>query len=68
MLEPAEVVLTTSTAHSSPSITLNAKRIPEMGLACRTTPKPNFNLKFLRTFIFAQIYMAPQRVTRRTLV
>jgi len=68
MLEPAEVVLTASTAYNSPSITPIAKRIPEMDSACKTTPKTNLNREFLRTFIFAQISIAPYRVTGRTLV
>jgi len=58
MLEPAEVVLTTSAAYGSPYITLIAKRIPEMDSACKTTPKTNLNQKYLRTFIFAQIPIA----------
>ena len=68
MLEPAEVVLTTSTAYNSPCITLIAKRIPEVDSAYKTTPETKLNLKFLRTFIFAHISIAPYRVTRRTLV
>jgi len=68
MLEPAEVVLTTSTAHNSPGITLIAKRIPEMDSACETTHKTNLNRKFLGTFIFAQISISSYRVTGRTLV
>jgi len=68
MLEPAEVVLTASTAYNSPSITLIEKRIPEMDSACKTTPKTNLNREFLRTFIFAQISIAPYSVTGRTLV
>jgi len=68
MLEPAELVLTISTAYKSPSITLIAKRIPEMDSACQTTPKTNLNRKFLRTFIFAQISIAPYSDTGRTLV
>jgi len=68
MLEPAEVVLTTSTSCNSPSITLIAKRIPEMDSACKTTPKTNLNRNFLRTFIFAQISIAPYSVIGRTLV
>jgi len=68
MLEPAEVVLTTSIAYNSPSITLIAKRIPEMDSACNTTPKTNLNRKFLRTVIFAQISIASYSVPGRTLV
>jgi len=68
MLEPAEVVLTTSAAYSSPNVTLIAKRIPEMDLACKITPKTNLNRKFLRTFILAQISIATYSVTGRTLV
>jgi len=68
MLEPAEVLLSTSTAYNSPSITLIAKLMLEMDLAYKTTPKTNLNRKFLRTFIFAQISIAPYGVTRRTLV
>jgi len=68
MLEPAEVVLTTSTAYNSPSTTLIAQLIPEMDSACKTTPKTNLNRKFLRTFIFAQISIVPYSVTGRTLV
>jgi len=68
MLEPVEVVLTTSTAHSSPSITLIAKRIPDMDSLCKTTPKTNLQRKFLRTSIFGQISIAPHSVTSRTLV
>jgi len=68
MLEPAEVVLTTSTSYNSPSITLIAKWIPEMDSACKTTPITNLNRKFLRTFIYAQISIAPYSVTGRTLV
>jgi len=68
VLEPAEVVLTTSTAYNSPCITLIAKQIPEMDSAYKTTPKTNLNRKFLRTFIFAQISIAAYGVTRRTLV
>jgi len=67
MLEPAEVVLTTSAADSSPNITLIAKRIPDVDSACKTTPRSNLNLKFLKTFIFAQISTAPYSVTGRTL-
>jgi len=67
MLEPAEVVLTTSTAYNSPSITLIAKRIPEMDSAYKTTPKTTLNLKFLRTLIFAQISVTSYSVTGRTL-
>jgi len=63
MLEPAEVVLTTSTAYSPPSITLIAKRVPEMDSACKTTPKTNLNRMFLRTFIFPQISIASDSVT-----
>ena len=66
--EPAEVVLTTSTAHNSPSITLMAKRIAEMDSVCKTAPETNLNRKFLRTFICAQISIAPYSVTGRTLV
>jgi len=66
MLEPAELVLTTSTALNSPSITLIAKRIPEMDSGCKTSPKTNLNRKFLRTLIFAQISIAPYSVTGRT--
>jgi len=68
MLEPAEVVLTTSTAYNSPSITLIAKQIPEMDSACKRTHKTNLNRRFLRTFIFAQICIAPYSVTGLTLV
>jgi len=68
MLEPAEVILTTSTAYNSPSITLIRKRIPEMHSACKTTPRTNLNPKFLRTFIFAQISIATYGVTGHTLV
>jgi len=68
MLEPAEVVLTTSTTYASPSITLIAKRIPEMDSACKTTPKTNLTRKSLRTFIFPQISIAPHSVTGLTLV
>jgi len=68
MLEPAEVGLTTATAYNSPGINLITKRIPEMDLACKTTPKTNMKTKFLRTFIFAQISIASYGVTRRTLV
>jgi len=68
MLEPAEIVLTTSAAYSSPNITLIAKWIPEMDSACKTTPKTNLNRKSLRTFIFAQISIAPYSVTGHTLV
>jgi len=68
MLEPAEVVLTTSTAYNWPSITLIAKRIPEIDSACKTTPRTNLNQKSLRTFIFAQISIVPYGVTGRTLV
>jgi len=57
-----EVVLTISTAYNSPSITLIAKQIPEMDSACKTTPKTNLNRKFLKTFIFAQISIAPYSV------
>jgi len=67
MLEPA-VVLTTSTAHSSRSATLIPKWIPEMDSACKTTPKTNLNRKFLITFIFGQISIAPYSVTKRTQV
>jgi len=68
MLEPAEGVLRSSTAYDLPSITLIAKRIPEMDSACKTTPKTNLNRKFLGTFIFAPISIAPYSVTGRTLV
>jgi len=68
MLEPAEVVLTTSTAYNPPSISLIAKRIPEMDSECKTTTKTNLNRKFLRTYIFSQIYIASYRVTGCTLV
>jgi len=68
MLEPAEVVLTTSTAYNSPCIALIAKRIPEMDSARKTTPKTKLNRKFLRTLIFPQISIAPYSVTGRTLV
>jgi len=68
MLEPAEIVLTMSTGYSSPSVSLIAKRIPEMDSACKTTSKTNLNRKFLRTFIFTQISIAPYSVTRCTLV
>jgi len=68
MLEPAEVVLTTSTPYSPPNVTLIAKRIPEMDSACKTTPKTNLNRKFLRTFIFDQISITPYSVTGRTWV
>jgi len=68
MLEPAEVVLTTSTAYNSPNVTLIAKRIPEMDSECKTTPKTILNRKFLRTVIFAQISIAPYSVTEHTLV
>jgi len=68
MIEPAEVLLTTTTAYNSPSISLIAKRFPEIDLACKTTPKSNLNQKFLRTFIFAQISIAPYSVIGRTLV
>jgi len=68
MLEPAEVVLTTSTAYNWPRISLIAKRIPEMDSACNTTSKTNLNRKFLRTFIFAQISISSDSVTGRTLV
>ena len=43
ILEPAEVVLTTSTAYSRPSIALIPKRIPEMDSACNTTLETNLN-------------------------
>jgi len=66
--EAADVDLTTSTAHSLPSITLIAKRIPEMDSACKTTPKTNLISKILRTFIIAQMSIAPYSVTGRTLV
>ena len=59
ILEPAEVVLTISTAYDSPGIALIAKRIPETDSACKTTSKTKLNQKFLRTFIFAQISLAP---------
>jgi len=68
MLEPAEVVLTTSAAYNSPNINLIAKRIPEMDSACKATPKTNLDRKFLRTFIFAQISIGPYSVTGRTFV
>jgi len=68
MLEPEEVILTTSTAFSSPGITLIAKGIPEMDSACNTTTKTNVNRKFLRTLIFALISIAPESVPRRFLV
>jgi len=68
MLEPAEVVLTTSTAYTSPGITLIAKRIPEMDSACKTTPRTKLNRRFLRTFIVAQISIASYSITGRTLV
>ena len=68
MLEPAEVVLTTSSAYNLPAKTLIAKRIPEMDSACKTTPRTNLNRKFRRTFIFAQISIASSSVTGRTLV
>jgi len=68
MLEPAEVVLTTSAAYSSPNISLIAKRIPEMDSACKTTLKTNLNRKFLITFIFTPISITPYSVTRRALV
>jgi len=55
MLEPAEVVLTTSIAYNLPGIALIAKRGPEMDSACKTTPKTNLNQTFLRTYILAQI-------------
>jgi len=63
MLEPAEVVATTSNAYNLPSITVITKWIPEMDSACKTTPKTNLNRKFLTTFIFAQISIAPYSVT-----
>jgi len=68
MLEPAEVVLTTSTSYNSPNVTPIPTRIPEMDSACKTTPKTNMNRKFLRTFIFAQISIAPYSGIGRTLV
>jgi len=68
MLEHAEVVLTTSIALNSPSMTLIAERIPEMDSVCKTTPQANLNRKFPRTFIFAQISIATLSVSRRTLV
>jgi len=68
MLEPAEVVLTISTAYNLPRITLIAKLIPEMDSACKTTAKINLDRKFLRTFIFAQISIGSYSITRRTLV
>jgi len=68
MLELAEVNITTSTAHSSPGRTLITERIPEMDSACKTTPKTNLNRKFLTTFIFTEISIAPYTVTRHTLV
>ena len=68
MLEPTEVDLTTSTAYNSAGVTLNAKRISEMDSECKTTPKTNLNQKFLRTFIFARISIAPYSVTGCTLV
>jgi len=43
MSEPGEIVLTTSTAHDPPSLTLIAKRIPEIDSAYKTTPKTNWN-------------------------
>ena len=67
MLEPAEGVLTASTADNSRSITLIAKWIPGMDSVCKTTTIPNLNRKSLRTFIFAQISIAPYSVTGRTL-
>jgi len=68
MLEPAEVVLRTSTAYGLPSITLIAKWITEMDLPYKTTPKTNLNRKFLTTFIFPQTPIASYSVTRCTLV
>jgi len=68
MLERAEVVLTTSTAYNSPSITLIAKPIPEMDSACKTTPITNLNRKCVRSFIFGQISITPYSVTGRILV
>jgi len=67
MLEATEVVLTSLTSHNSPSITLIAKLFPEMDSACITTIKNYLTQKFLRTFIFAHISIAPYGVTRRTL-
>jgi len=68
MLEPAEIVSATSTAYNSPGITLIAKRISEMDSACKITRRINLNRKFLRTFIFAQISIAPYSITGRTLL
>jgi len=68
MLEPAELVLTSSTAYNLPSITLIVKRIPEMDSTCKASPKTNLDRKFLRTFIFAQISIARYSITERTLV
>jgi len=68
MLEPTEVVLTPSIALNLSSIALIPKLILEMDYACKTTPKTNLNRKFLRTFIFAQISIAPYSVTGCTLV
>jgi len=68
MLEPAEFILTTSTAYNLPGITLIANWISEMDSACKTTPKTNLNRRFLRKFNLAQIPIATYSVTGRTLV
>jgi len=68
MLDPAEVILTTSTAYNSPSVTLIAKRFPELDPACKTNPRTYLNREFLRSLIFAQISIALYSVTGRTLV
>jgi len=68
IVEPAEVVLTTSTGPNLPGMTLIAKRIPEMDSTCTTTLKTNLNGKFLRTFILPQLSMAPYSVIGRTLI
>jgi len=68
MLDPAEVILTASTAYNSASITLIAKRIQEMDSTCKSTTKTKLNREFLRTLILAQISIAPYIVTGRTLM
>ena len=68
MQEPAEVILTTSTAYNPPIVTLITKRIPEMDSACKCTPKTNLTRMFLKTFIFARISIAPYCATGHTLV
>ena len=68
MVALVQVVLETSTAYNSPFITLIAKRIPTMDSACKAMTKTNLDQKFRRTFIFAQISIAPYSVTKHTLV